>query len=108
MGLKKRKTSRSRGGWTILKRNIDRILALTLNMLAYSAPAHARTEPDAHRPLLEDCVQLMADQCARQVAMLLDVDPEIPPINIDPSPRAPALVNLLANAVEAVEPRTAP
>lgn len=107
MGLKKEDLKVSRGGWTILKRNIDRILALTLNMLAYSRQRTLELSLTPIAPLLEDCVQLMADQCAaRQVAMLLDVDPEIPPINIDPSLVHQALVNLLANAVEAVEPRT--
>lgn len=107
MGLKKEDLKVSRGGWTILKRNIDRIMGLTLNMLAYSRQRTLEFDLTPIGPLLEDCAQLMADQCtARQVAMLVDVDHEVPPINIDANLLHQALVNLLANAVEAVEPRT--
>ena len=62
MGLKKEDLKVSRGGWTILKRNIDRILALTLNMLAYSRQRTLELSLTPIAPLLEDCVQLMADQ----------------------------------------------
>ncbi len=107
MGLTKEDLKVARGGWTILKRNVDRIMGLTLNMLAYSRQRTLEYELTALTPLLEDCAQLLSDQCAaRQIAMLLDADPEIPPISIDPGLMHQAIVNLLVNAVEAVEPGT--
>lgn len=107
MGLKKDDLKVSRGGWTILKRNIDRITALTLNMLAYARHRTLEFELTKIAPLLDDCASLVQDQCtAKQVALLIDSDPDLPPIMLDPSLIHQALVNLIANAVEAVEPRT--
>jgi signal transduction histidine kinase/pSer/pThr/pTyr-binding forkhead associated (FHA) protein len=107
MGLKKEDLKISRGGWAILKRNIDRIMALTLNMLAYSRPRVPEYELTRIGDLLEECAQLLADQCqARQVALIVDADPEMPPVMIDPHLLHQAIVNLMVNAVEAVEPKT--
>ncbi len=107
MGLKKEDLKISRGGWAILKRNIDRIMALTLNMLAYSRPRVPEYELTRIGDLLEECAQLLTDQCqARQVALIIDADPEMPPVMIDPHLLHQAIVNLMVNAVEAVEPKT--
>ncbi len=107
MGLKKDDLKIARNGWTILKRNIDRIMALTLNMLAYSRPRTLEYELTRIGDLLEECALLLTDQCtARQVALIVDADPEMPPVMIDPHLFHQALVNLMVNAVEAVEPVT--
>lgn len=107
MGLKKDDLKISRGGWTILKRNLDRIMALTLNMLAYSRPRTPEYELTRIAGLLEECAALMSDQCAaRQVALIVDADAEMPPIMLDPHLMHQALVNVMVNAIEAVEART--
>lgn len=107
MGLRKDDLKIARGGWGILKRNIDRIMGLTLNMLAYSRPRAPEYELTRIAALLDECAQLLQDQCAaRQVALIIDADPEMPPIMLDPHLMHQALVNLMGNAVEAVEART--
>lgn len=107
MGLKKDDLKIARGGWTILKRNIDRIMALTMNMLAYSRPRTPEYELTKIGALLEECAALMTDQCnAKQVALIVDADPEMPPIMLDPHLMHQAIVNLMVNAIEAVEPKT--
>lgn len=107
MGLKKDDLKVSRGGWGILKRNIDRISSLTLNMLAYARHRTLEFELTKIAPLLEDCASLLQDQCAaRQVALLIDADADLPPIMLDPSLIHQALVNLMGNAVEAVDAKT--
>lgn len=107
MGLKKDDLKIAKGGWGILKRNIDRIMALTLNMLAYSRPRALEYELSRIGALLEDCAELLKDQsAARQVALIVDADSEIPPIMFDPHLMHQAMVNLMVNAVEAVGPRT--
>jgi two-component system NtrC family sensor kinase len=106
MGLKKDDLKVARGGWGILKRNIDRIMNLSLNMLAYSRQRTMEVELTKVGPLLEDCAQLLHDLCqARQVALIIDADPEMPPIPMDPHMMHQALMNLMTNAVDAVEPR---
>lgn len=108
MGLKKDDLKIARGGWAILKRNLDRIMGLTQNMLAYSrASSTLEIELTRVQPLLEDCASLLKDQCdARQVALLIDADPEMPPIPMDSNLMHQALMNLMGNAVEAVAAHT--
>jgi len=107
MGLRKDDLKVSRGGWPILKRNLDRIIALTLNMLAYSRPRTLDVELTKVQPLLDDCASLLADQCKlRGVALIVDVDPDTPPVPIDAAQVHQALMNLMSNAVEAVEAKT--
>lgn len=106
MGLKKEDLKISRGGWTILKRNIDRIMALTLNMLAYSRPRTPEYELTRIGDLLEECAALLADQCqAKEVALIVDAESEMAPVMLDPHLMHQAVVNLLVNAVEAVQPK---
>jgi signal transduction histidine kinase len=105
MGLKKDDLKIARGGWGILERNITRISGLTLNMLAYARHRTLEFELTKVGPLLDDCASLLQDQCAaRQVALLIDADPDLPPIVLDQSLIHQAMVNLMGNAVEAVEP----
>lgn len=107
MGLNKSDLKVAKGGWGILKRNLDRIMSLTLNMLAYSRRRTLEFEVTKIGPLLEDCAQLLQDQCAaRQVALIVDADPEMPPVMLDQNLIHQAIVNLMLNAVEAVEPAT--
>jgi signal transduction histidine kinase len=107
LGLKKNDLKVASGGWGILKRNLGRIISLTMNMLAYSRPRTLEIELTRLAGLLEDCASLMQDQCAaRDVAMILDVDPDIPPIGLDPGQVHQAVMNLLTNAVEAVEAKS--
>jgi two-component system NtrC family sensor kinase len=107
MGLKKDDLKIAKGGWEILKRNLDRIVSLTLNMLAFSRQRSVQVELTRLGPLIEECAELLEGQCnARQVALIVDADPEMPPVPIDPSLIHQAIMNLLTNAVEAVEPGT--
>lgn len=105
MGLKKDDLKIAKGGWAILQRNLDRIISLTMNMLAFSRQRAVELELTPVAPLIEECAQLLEGLCAtRQVALLVDVDADVPPIPMDASLIHQALMNLLTNAVEAVDP----
>ncbi|MBL8764667.1 MAG: FHA domain-containing protein [Phycisphaerae bacterium] len=107
MGLKKDDLKVARGGWSILKRNLDRIIGLTMNMLAYSRPRTLEVELTKIGSLLNDCAELLHDQCVnRQVALIVDAESEMPPLSVDPGQVHQAFMNLMANAVEAVDART--
>lgn len=104
MGLKRNDLKIARGGWDILKRNLDRIVSLTLNMLAFSRQRQVELELTRLGPLVEDCAQLLESRCEdKNIAMLVDTDPEMPPVPIDPNLIHQALMNLMGNAIEAVE-----
>ena len=94
-------------GWPILSRNLDRIFALTQNMLAYAKPRDLEVEHSQIRPLIEEVAQLMQPQADRKRAtLLLDLADDMPPIPLDPNALHQALMNLVMNAVEAVPTRT--
>lgn len=104
MGLRKGDLKLGAGGWEILKRNLDRIVSLTMNMLAFSRPRGVEPELTPLGPLIEDAAQLLEGACrAKSAALFLDVDPEMPPIPLDQSLIHQALMNVMTNAVEAVE-----
>ncbi len=105
MALRKQDLNLARAGWDILSRNLDRIYALTLNMLAYSKQRRVEIELVKLSGLLGDIIELIQPQCDRRnIALIADFDPDMPPIPLDPSTMHQALMNLLTNAVEAVEP----
>ncbi len=107
MGLKKSDLKVAGGGWPILKRNLDRIISLTMNMLAFSRPRRIELELAPITPLVEDCALLLEPACMnKQVAIIVDADADVPPVPIDPPLLHQAIMNLLTNAVEAVPPQT--
>ncbi|MCA9280276.1 MAG: FHA domain-containing protein [Phycisphaeraceae bacterium] len=103
MGLEKNNIGVARDGWDILKRNLDRIVGLTMNMLAFSRERSIEPELAQVGPIVEECVQLLELQCASfDIALMTDIEQEIPPIPIDRSLIHQAVMNLVTNAVEAV------
>jgi len=103
MGLDREDLAISRQGWGILRRNLDRIAGLTTNMLAFSRQRQIEVSFTPLRPLLEDCAQLMETVCEQAgVALIVDVEDDVPPVPIDPPLIHQAVMNLLTNAFEAV------
>ncbi len=106
MGLRKQDLKIASGGWNILKRNLDRIVGLTQNMLAFSRQRQVEIELTKIGPIVNEAAQLMEGPFAdKQVALLVDVDPDMPPVPCDASLLHQALMNLLGNALDACEPR---
>ena len=107
MGLKKDDLKIAKGGWAILKRNLDRIVSLTLNMLAFSRQRSVELDLTQLGSIIEDCAQLTGGQCTTKgVALIVDVDQEMPPVPVDAPLVHQALMNLITNAIEAVEAGT--
>ncbi len=107
MGLKKDDLRLARGGWGILQRNLDRIIGLTMNMLAFSRQRRMELELTRIGPILDECAQLAEPVAsAKKVAVIVDIDPDIPPVALDPSLLHQAVMNLLTNAIEAVPAET--
>lgn len=107
MGLKRQDLAVASNGWNILKRNLDRIVALTTNMLAFGRQKQVEYEFARIGELLDDCAQLLEPICRdKNIPLIVDADPEMPPIPIDPSLMHQAMMNLMGNAVEAVSRET--
>lgn len=107
LGLRKKDLQLVSSGWDILARNLDRIYQLTMNMLAFSKQRQPEFEM-VHLPgLLREIVELMQPQCDRRnVALITDIDADMPAIPADPGGLHQALINLMTNALDAVEQDT--
>lgn len=107
IGMKKNDLSIAKNGWGILHRNLDRIVGLTMNMLAFGRKLQLDLELARVNKIADDCAELLEKQCAeKNIILIVDSDPEMPPIAVDASLIHQALMNLIANAIEAVEPDT--
>ncbi len=107
IGLHKNDLAITTNGWGILRRNLDRIASLTMNMLAFGRKLQLELELSRLNKIADDCALLLEKQCQEKgVALIVDADAEMPPIMVDPNLLHQALMNLLANALEAVAPET--
>jgi two-component system, NtrC family, sensor kinase len=105
MGLKARNVDQATKGWRIVDRNLEKIYNLTMNLLAYSRPREPRLEHVNPQVLVDDCLELIASAANEKGVMAVaDVDRDHPAIPIDPDGMHQVLMNLLSNALDAVEP----
>jgi two-component system, NtrC family, sensor kinase len=76
-----------------------------LNMLAYSKQRQPELELTNVGKLVSEVVALVQNQFdAKKVALILDCDPDIPPIPMDASGAHQAMLNILQNALDAAHP----
>ena len=104
LGLKKKNLGVVNNGWVIVSRNLERIYGLTLNMLAFSKQRRPEIELTNLAPLLDEVVALVSKQYEnRGAALINDVPADLPPVPIDGGAIHQAVLNLLTNALDAVE-----
>ncbi|HWP39518.1 MAG TPA: ATP-binding protein [Tepidisphaeraceae bacterium] len=105
MGLRNNNLVQAQKGWRIVDRNLEKIYNLTMNLLAYSKPREPKLELVNPRQLINECIELIAPTANEKGVMCVaDVDKDHPAIPIDPDGIHQALMNLLSNAIDAVEP----
>jgi two-component system NtrC family sensor kinase len=106
IGFRSNNLPQAKKGWRVVDRNLDKILNLTLNLLAYSKPREPQFELTNPKVLINECLELIAPSANEKGAMCVaDVEIDHPAIPIDPEGIHQALTNLLSNAVDAVEPK---
>ena len=104
MGFKSQNLTQATKGWRIVDRNLDKIYGLTLNLLAYSRAREPASEFVQPRKLIQECLELVAGNAnAKGVMAIADVARDVPPVPMDPSGMHQVLMNLLSNALDAVE-----
>lgn len=106
MGFRAQNLNQAQKGWRIVDRNLEKIYNLTLNLLAYSRPREPQLQMVNPRVLINDCVELLANSANEKGVMVVaDVDRDVPPVPLDPDGMHQVLMNLLVNALDAVEPQ---
>ena len=97
---------RAQEGWPVLQRNLDRIHALALNMLAWAKERPLEPEPTDANEILREVRELLAPAAGRRrVGVLLELDDALPPASLDAPSIHQALTNLAMNAIEAAPER---
>jgi signal transduction histidine kinase len=106
MGLKASNLTQASKGWRVVERNLDKIYNLTLNLLAYSRQREPKLEMVNPRRLIDECLELVAGVANERGAMVVaDVDEAHPAIPMDEAGMHQVVMNLLSNALDAVEPQ---
>jgi len=107
LGLRKNNAGVVKSGWEIVRRNLERIYGLSMNMLAFSKQRKPDLVMTDLTELLNDVIELTRQQFeAKNVAVITEIAADIPEVPIDPSGVHQAVLNLVNNALEAVEPET--
>ncbi|HEX4053585.1 MAG TPA: ATP-binding protein [Tepidisphaeraceae bacterium] len=106
LGLRAANVPQAAKGWRIVDRNLEKIYNLTMNLLAYSRPREPKLEQINPKVLIEECLELIASAANEKGVMAVaDVDPNHPAFPADPDGLHQVLMNLLNNAMDAVEPK---
>ncbi len=104
LGIQRSDLNHIRTGWGVLQRNLDKVQALTMNMLAYSKPRSPNYELTNLPYLLNECLELVQSIAAdRHITLLTEINKDQAPVPADPDGLHQAVLNLLTNAMDAVE-----
>ncbi|MHC5111134.1 MAG: ATP-binding protein [Planctomycetota bacterium] len=100
-GHKNKSIQTAESGWRMVRRNLDRIYYLTINMLTFSKDRQPRIETTQLNRVLEDVVSLAQSKADERGAMLLMELEDIPAIPLDPEGIHQVAHNIVLNAIQA-------
>ncbi|MBN1765628.1 MAG: FHA domain-containing protein [Sedimentisphaerales bacterium] len=104
MGLSKNKISMAQKGWAIMQRNLTKIQNLVLNMLAFSKVRQPHLVLTQLNHLISESLEMLTNHAdEKQIALISDLDDHLPAIAIDPDGIQQVVLNLILNALDAVE-----
>ncbi len=104
-GLDRRDFAVTTQGWQIVNRNVDKAYRLMLNMLAFSKEREPRLEMLQLNKIVQDAVGLAQKQADdKRVVLLSELDEDVPAIPLDYDGVHQVVLNLVTNAIDAVEP----
>jgi signal transduction histidine kinase len=108
IALDGRDIDQAKRAWSILKQNLDRVQKLVLDMLKFSKDEALNLKPCHFNHLVESVVETLRPQAdQRQVGIIVQTDDHlVERVPMDSDKIRDVVMNLLINAIEAVEPRT--
>jgi signal transduction histidine kinase len=84
---------------------VDRLAALVSDITAYGRPAELHLEPTDPDELMQECLALVQDKVTeRRIEVMCELDGGLGLLMLDPREIHKALMNVLVNALEAMEP----
>jgi signal transduction histidine kinase len=109
MGLNDKSENLLQQGWKIVEKNQGKIYDLVMDMLTYSKEREPAIEPTDLNSVVQDVVELLQGRL-REVGAKLDtrLQEDLPTVPADPEGLHRALLNIMSNAIDAVEERKNP
>jgi signal transduction histidine kinase len=106
MGLDEKDDGLLRQGWRIVAKNQGKIYDLVLDMLSYSKDREPAVEPTDLNAVVAEVAELMKGRADElNVTLTTQLTPNLPITPADPDGIHRALLNLVGNALDAVEGR---
>lgn len=109
MGLKGENTELIRKGWTIVERNQERIYNLVMDMLAFSKDRAPKLVLTEIQTVVKDVAELMQQRLNEHgIELKIEFAGDVPPSMLDPEGFHRAILNLIINAIDALEDQENP
>jgi PAS domain S-box-containing protein len=101
-GFDKDKPESLRKGWNLVRKNINRVSKMTKEMLSLASTAPPAFEVCSLNEIVEEvCESLTEEIRRREISLVLELEPSLPPVTVDPDGIHTCLLNLVTNAIEA-------
>ncbi|MCI0683599.1 MAG: ATP-binding protein [Gemmataceae bacterium] len=109
MGLDEKNDKLIQQGWRVAEKNQNRIYDLVMDMLSYSKDRVPVVEPTDINEMTREIVELLAPRAQEMhVKLELSLADNVPAVPADPEGLHRALLNIIANALDAAEGRPDP
>jgi len=109
MGLADKDDALLQQGWKIAEKNQSKIYDLVMDMLSYSKEREPAIEETSLNGIVNDVVELLLGRVKEVGAKLeMRLQEDLPSVPADPEGLHRALLNILGNAIDAVEERKNP
>jgi two-component system NtrC family sensor kinase len=87
----------------VIRQEAERAAAIVRNLLSFARKQEPRRRPVPLSRALESCLALLRNEfLASRVETILEVEPDLPPIQADPTELQQVFLNLLTNAAHAI------
>jgi PAS domain S-box-containing protein len=102
LGVEKNNMEKLKGGWDMIKKNIDRTSDLVLDLLSYSKEREPEYELCSPNEIANEVYELLKERAnENKIELIKDFDPSIGRVSMDPRTIHRALLNLMTNAIDA-------
>jgi len=109
MGLAEKSDDLVHRGWKIVEKSQGKIYELVMDMLSYSKDREPVVEPTDLNEMVVEVAELMQSRATELGAKLeINIEEELPVVYVDPEGMHRALLNIVTNALDAVEDRKNP
>jgi signal transduction histidine kinase len=109
MGLGDKDEQMVQQGWKIVEKNQGKIYDLVMDMLSYSKEREPAIEETNMNQVVQDVLELVAGR-AKEIGAHIEtrLEESLPPVQVDPEGLHRSLLNIISNALDAVEERKKP